>query len=160
MTTMQAILGRLAVSSIVAVLGFVALNQACGVMPNVIIWWLLYCIGSGTVLNSETGEPPKVLALLSALPAIVPVLMLGFFVLAEKPVCLSLPSPWIPLMLPVVSWLAIFILSFSRTPLRGFVEILVRPDTEQKAKRVISMLQLLIAGVTGSVLALLTLGKS
>ena len=160
MTTSQEILGRLAISSIVAVLGFIALNQACGVMPSVAIWWLLYCIGSGTVLNSETREPPKVLALLSVLPAFVPVLMLGFFVLAENPVCLSLPSPWILLMLPVVSWFAIFVLSFSRAPLLQLVEILVRPDTEQKAKRAISMIQLLIAGVTGSVLALLTLGRS
>lgn len=160
MTSIQAALGRLALSSIVAVLGFVALNQACGVMPNVIVWWLVYCIGSGTVLNSEAGEPPKALALFSLLPAIVPILMLGFFVIAEKPVCLSLPSPWIPLMLPVASWLAIFIFSFSRTPLRGFVDVLIRPDTEQKAKRAISVLQVLIAGVTGIVLAILTLGKS
>lgn len=153
-------LGRLALSSIVAVLGFVALNQACGEVPGVVVWWLIYCIGSGAVLNSEAGESPKTLAVLSLLPASVPVMMLGFFVIAEKPVCLSMPSKWIPYMLPVVSWFAIFIFSFSRTPLRSFVEHLIAPGAEEKAKRAISLLQLLIAGITGTALALLTLGRT
>lgn len=156
----HASLGRLAVSSIIAVLGFVALNQACGLMPNVVVWWLIYCIGSGIVLNSESNEPHKALALLSILPAMVPAVMAGFFVIAERSVCLSLPNPWIPVMLPFFSWFAIFIFSFSRTPLSRFVDVLIRPDTEAKTKRAISVLQLLIAGVTAIALALLTLGKS
>lgn len=155
----QLALGRLALASIVGVLGFIALNQSCGVMPNVVIWWMIYCIGAGVVLNTETGEAPKTLAVLSIFPALVPALMAGFFVLAEKPVCLSLPSKWIPFMLPVVSWLAIFIFSFARTPLRGLIELLVRPDTEQKASRAISVAQILITGVSTIALALIALGK-
>jgi hypothetical protein len=160
MTVSNASLGRLAISSIIGVLGFVALNQSCGVMPNVAIWWLLYCIGCGTVLNSEAGEAPKALAVLSILPAAVPVLMLGFFVVAKKPVCVSLPSPWIPLILPPASWFAIFVFSFARTPLSGFVETIGRAETEAKAKRAVSVIQLIIGGVTGTALALLTLGRS
>lgn len=53
-------LGRLAVSSIIAVLGFIVLNRACGVLPDVIVWWLFYCVGSGVVLNSEAGSPPVI----------------------------------------------------------------------------------------------------
>lgn len=155
----QLALGRLALASIVGVLGFIALNQSCGVMPNVVIWWMIYCIGAGVVLNTETGEAAKTLAVLSIFPALVPALMAGFFVLAEKPVCLSLPSKWIPFMLPVVSWLAIFIFSFARTPLRGLIELLVRPDTEQKASRAISVAQILITGVSTIALALIALGK-
>ena len=153
-------LGRLAVSSIVSVLGFVALNQACGLMPNVVVWWLIYCVGSGVVLNSDSGAPPKELALLAILPAVVPAMMAGFFVAAERPICLSLPNPWIPLMLPFFSWFAIFIFSFSRTPLTRFVAVLIRPDTEVNAKRALSALQFMIAGIAAVALAFLNFGKS
>lgn len=152
-------LGRLAVSSIVAVLGFIALNRACGVLPDVIVWWLFYCVGSGVVLNSEAGSPPRNLALLSILPALVPVLMLGFFVLAERHVCLSMPSPWIAVLLPIVSWFSIFVFSFARTPLNQLLQILIHPDTEQKAKRAITVAQLIIAGIATIGLSLMGLGK-
>lgn len=153
-------LGRLAVSSIIAVLGFIALNRVCGILPDVIVWWLFYCVGSGVVLNSEAGSPPRTLALLSVLPAFVPVLMLGFFVLAGEWVCLSMPSPWIAVLLPVVSWFSIFVFSFARTPLNQVLQILIHPDTEQKAKRAITVAQLVIAGIATIALALISLGKA
>lgn len=153
-------LGRLAVSSIIAALGFIALIQSCGLVPNVIVWWLIYCIGSGVALNSESNTPIKELALLSALPAIVPAMMAVFFVAAGIPICISLPSPWIPLMLPLFSWFGIFIFSFARTPLTHFVAALIRPETETNIKKTLSAIQLIIAGIAAIALALASLGKN
>lgn len=152
-------LGRLAVSSIIAILGFIALNRACGLLPDVIVWWLFYCVGCGVVLNSEAGAQPRTLAILSILPALIPILMLGFFVLAERYVCLSLPSPWIALLLPIASWFSIFVFTFARAPLSGILQILIRPDTEEKAKRAITVAQLIIGGVAAIALSLMSLGK-
>ena len=152
-------LGRLAVSSLIAILGFIALNRACGVLPDVIVWWLFYCVGCGVVLNSEAGDEPRTLAILAVLPALIPVLMLGFFVLADRYVCLSLPSPWIALFLPIASWFSIFIFTFARAPLGGAVKLLIRPDTEKKVKRVITVAQLIIGGVAAIALSLMALGK-
>lgn len=152
-------LGRLAISSIVAVLGFIALNRTCGLLPDVIVWWLFYCVGCGVVLNTEAGDQPRTLAVLSILPAIIPVLMLGFFVLVEKYVCLSFPSPWVAVLLPIVSWFSIFVFSFARAPLRNVVDISLRPNTEEKVKRLITVAQLVIGGIIAVALSLMSLGK-
>lgn len=152
-------LGRLAVSSIIAVLGFVALNRACDLLPDVIVWWLFYCVGCGVVLNSEAGDRPRTLALLSILPALVPVLMLGFFVLSERHLCLSLSSPWIAILLPIVSWFSIFVFSFAREPLRGVLELFIDPDAEKKVTRAITVVQILITGIVAVALSLMALGK-
>jgi len=151
-------MGRLAVSSIVAVMGFIVLNKACGLIPDVIIWWLLYAIGSGVVLNTEQGERPATLMKLSILPAIVPVLMLVFFTIVGIDLCLSLPSPWIILMLPIVSWVSIFIFSFARAPISQFVSWVVTGGSVNKINKVITAIQIIISGVAAIALSLSLLG--
>ena len=48
----------------------------------------------------------------------------------------------------------IFILSFDRTPLSNVFKILIRPDTERKAKRAITVAQIIIAGIVSIALAI------
>ena len=155
----RAQLGRLGISSIVAVLGFVALNQACGKLPDVVIWWFIYCIGSGIALNTGRGEHIKDLAKLATIPALTPIAMAGFFVLAQMPVCISVPSPWVFLLLPIASWIAILVFSFARSPLHDIVTWILHPESEVIAKRVISALQVVIAGIVSIALALSAIGR-
>src|SRR5262245_43157622 len=110
-------LGRLALSSIFAVLGFIALIRRCGVFPTLIVWWLFYCIGCGVVLNTEKGEQISALAIMALLPAAIPIAMAGFFVAVDRPLCLSMPGSATLLLLPVASWFSIFVFSFARGPL-------------------------------------------
>ncbi|HEX2855755.1 MAG TPA: hypothetical protein VHO24_21140 [Opitutaceae bacterium] len=151
--------GRLALSTIVAILGFIALNQACNLLPDVLIWWLIYTIGSGVVLNADDTIQPGTLALLAVWPAFVPVIVLGFFLLAGMNLCLSLPTPWIGMLLPPVSWFAIFIFSFARKPLRAMFESAGDKKTEEQIKRAISVVQIVIGGIIAIALALSGLGS-
>jgi len=152
-------LGRLAISSIIAVLGFVALLNSCGLIPGVVIWWLIYAIGCGVVLNTEEGEAPRILALLSLLPALIPIAMAIFFKIAGRDLCLSLPGISVLFMLPITSWFSIFIFSFARSPLAAFVKWIIEGSSEEKVKKVVTVIQLIISGVAAIALALSILGN-
>src|SRR5450755_2116896 len=85
-------LGRLAASCAVAVLGTIPLENSCGIFPNVIVWWLVYTLGSGLVLNSRRGENLPVLARYAILPALTPMITYGVLFLADKAnLCVSIP---------------------------------------------------------------------
>jgi hypothetical protein len=151
-------MGRVATASIIGVLAFVVLNRSCGMIPDVVIWWLVYALGCGVVLNTEKGEAQRALARLAILPSLVPVIVLLFFVLADQRVCLSLPTPWIALLFPLASWAGIFVFSFARDPIGSLITFLVNPGTEERTRRLITVVQLMISGLAAIVLALTTLG--
>ena len=134
--------GRVAVAAILAVIGTVALMRACDRVPDVIVWWLVYALGSGIVLNSAKGERTSILAVTAVVPAVVPIGVLGFFGLAEKPICLSLPNPKIPLLLPL-----------------GFVKTIIQPNAGARIKRAVVVIQLLLSGIAAVVLGISELGK-
>lgn len=151
--------GRLAMSTLIGVIAFVALNQACGVIPDIVIWWLIYVLGSGVVLNTTKGEPPRVLVRLAILPALAPVLVAGFFILAQQPMCISVPSPLAVVILPVASWAGIYVFSGARKPIITFVKFALRPKTKERVERITTIIQLIISSIAAIVLALTTLGK-
>jgi amino acid permease len=70
-----------------------------------------------------------------------------------------LPSPWIPLLLPIVSWFSIFVFSFAREPLLNTAKLLMRADSKEKVKRAITVAQLVIGGIAAIALSLISLGK-
>lgn len=151
-------LPRLAVSCILAVLGFVALHNACGILPDVIIWWLLYTVACGIVIHPKGRSRIGDHAVLAILPALTPVLVLLFFVIAEHDICYSVPNQWAAVALLPASWFAIFIFSFSKAPILAAIKYLGGPTSKEKLDRIFRAFSVVVAGVIACVMALAALG--
>jgi hypothetical protein len=155
--------GRLAVSTIVAIVGTVALINACGKMPQVIVWWLLFTIGCGVMLNSEEGTPAKELALTALLPTLTP-LLVGLFMFAidiNSSPCISFPwgrSPFAVPLLFMFTWIAIFLFSYARQPLLEFSEWLATKRAGGNIDRIFWASRAILVGVAGLVLLIASLG--
>ena len=145
---MKEAVSRLAVSSMIAVLGVVALMTVCDPLdfrPSVVAW-LIYVVSAGVVLNTSRGERPLRLLGLAVLPGCVPGIAVVFLLYfaqmaggpAAPPPCLvSLPLGWPGAVwflgaLSVLSTVSIFLFSFARTPITGLVRLISHDKTPGK----------------------------
>jgi hypothetical protein len=165
-------MGRLAASCVVAVVGAIVLSNACqsaSPTPS-IAWWLVYTLGAGLVLNTQRGENPRVLALLAALPALTPMIVFGFLLFRTQSsstslVCMSFPVPppmMLPfaILLPLITWLAIFIFSFGWVPARSvsrFIEKVSKRPAQ--VRKVANAIRMLVAALVTVVMLIATLGR-
>ncbi len=120
-------LGRISVSCVVAVIaGSLLLSPSIwGMAP--ILWWLVYTLGCGVLLNTKRGEKPSRLALFALAPALAPLVAVLYLFLIDKLdrfSDLDADNPRFPLLLlffVLVSWLGIFLFSFARLAVLGFL---------------------------------------
>jgi len=161
-------LGRLSASCAVAVIGTLPLENSCGEFPNVIVWWLLYTLGSGLVLNSRKGEDPSVLRKYAILPALTPMITYGVLFLAEKAnLCISFPlshniykAVATVVALPVLTWTAIVIFSFGREPAMAFARWIAGKEVStERIERIGSTIRSVVTTLSATVILIAGLGK-
>jgi hypothetical protein len=170
-TRMSERMGRLAASCVIAVIGSIVLTNACqDPSPTpAIAWWLAYTLGAGLVLSTQRGEKAKALALLAILPALTPIIVFGFLLLriqrSDTLVCMSFPVPptmTLPfaILLPLITWLAIFIFSFGWVPARAvarFVLGVIRKPAQ--VTKVANAIRLLVSALVTIVMLISVLGR-
>jgi hypothetical protein len=159
-------LGRLAASSAVAVAGAIALFNTCNKPTLSIAWWLVYTIGAGLVLSPKRGDSLKVIALLALLPAATPMIVYSLVLnLTEYEVCMSFairPDRVLAfaILLPLITWLAIFIFSFGRLPAKSAARfILGTSENPERIEKIASAIRSIIAAIAMIVLLISALGK-
>jgi hypothetical protein len=139
-------LGRLAVSSIAAVVGGIVLLNLCANPIRAMATWLLYSVVCAILLNSQEGEELRTLSTLALLPAITPLLVLIYPLLfLNEGICFSgvlltgrAAGPVIGLCLFffVVSYIAITLFAFGRAKVLAAV---TEQSTAQMARRIKSI---------------------
>lgn len=161
-------LGRLAASCAIAVLGTIPLENSCGQFPAVIVWWFVFVLGSGLVLNSRKGEDLGTLAKYAILPALVPMITYGVLFLADQAkLCVSFPLAGNPykaiatvVVLPLLTWLAIVIFSFGRVPALTFARWFAGPEaTVEHVEKIGSIIRSVVTTLSAAVTLIAGLGK-
>lgn len=117
-------LGRMAMGTILAVIGGIVLQGICSDPIRAIACWLLYVVVVAIAINSERCDEMRALAVLAILPAITPLIVLAYPVMfLNQGVCISgvrltreqggLIAGFC-VFFAIVSWLAITLFAFAR----------------------------------------------
>lgn len=157
-------LTRLSFSTICAVLGAVALMGTCGSLRQAVLWWLVYSVACGVVLNTKAGEKPKQVALLAILPGVAPSLVAAFlWLFSPDDFCFSLATSTserfalLLIALAAISWFGVFVFSFSRDVILRTAKLLSYKGSAQKLEKMEATLRTLIGVVLAVLLLLKTL---
>jgi hypothetical protein len=160
-------LPRIAISTIVAMIGGIALMQQAGKVAeqfkdpgSLISWWLLYAVCSALALSTKRDDALREVAAIALLPALVPViqaLIIQFItgVLAKlSGVPLTLKRA---IVISVVDWIGIFLFSYGRQAILKAIEWASNPETKERLKTIEAVVRRL-ALLIGT-LALIIAGK-
>jgi hypothetical protein len=152
-------LGRLAFSSIAAVIGGIVLLDICGKPLRAMLLWLVYVVVCAVLLNSERGEPAKVITRLAILPALIPLLVLSYpAIFLEEGVCFSgvrlTGKDWkfiagFCIFLASASWAGITLFAFCRNRILEVLTAGAKQSTVTKLKTIDAALRASIA-IVGS----------
>lgn len=139
-------LGRLAFSSIAAVMGGIVLLDICGNPLRAMLLWLLYVVVCAVLLNSERGEPAKIIRKLAMLPALIPLLVLSYpAIFLDEGVCFSgvrlTGKDWkfiagFCMFLASVSWAGIALFAFCRNRILEVIKASAKPSAVTKLKTI------------------------
>lgn len=159
-------LGRLAASCAIAVIGTVSLENACNHFPVVIVWWLLYTIACGLVLNTRRGESLTALLFLAIAPTATPIMTeLVLLLSGQDNLCISIHLPDDPLkrvaiviLIPTVTWAAIVIFSFGNGPAKAAARWVQKLTPKGNVEEIGSVIRAIVSVVIAIVLALSRLG--
>ena len=136
---MNNILARVALSSIIAVIGGVALINVSSSPSLIIGWWLVYAVSTGVALAPRSDEAVLRTVAMAAFPAIVPILdaaVIQVITGHSVPISGAQLSVKIAAVIFVVDWIGVWLFSYAHQLIMKAIESAQDKDTVNKLKNI------------------------
>lgn len=158
---MSNILTRVALSSIIAVIGGVALMNV-SVNPGAIVaWWLLYVVAAGVALAPRPSERILQMVAMAAFPALVPILdalVIQIVTGNAVPISGAKLSVKLALVVFIVNWIGIWLFSYAHQVVLAAIEKARDKSTVTKLKNIEKTVRAAALCISSIALAIAALG--
>lgn len=158
---MDNLMARVALSTIIAVVGGVALMNVSNHPTAIIAWWLLYAIAAGVALAPSPDEKVWLVIAMAAFPAFVPILdAVVMHEVTRQTVLISGASLTVRLAAVVfmINWVGVWLFSYAHHLLLVAIGKAGEETTVLRIKNIEKTVRALALCVAGIALAIAALG--